>query len=185
MIIEANDTLSGFKKAKEYLLSLDDSLDTELLKESPMLLVFKNLNDDKNIPDYNGMNFKSNFEYPDGIDLDLVNIEFAHYEKLLNKEVSSIIEYLKINPFSKRAIVNVWTDNQKDLASNAECLIYINLRKCTNGLDMHIHMRANDATNKALLNFHIFSSLHRFIANSLSEKVGTYFHYSNSYHIYR
>ena len=72
-----------------------------------------------------------------------------------------------------------------DLNHKAECLIYLMFRRCLGRLDLHVHMRANDGASKALLNFHIFAAIHKFVAGELGEEVGLYYHCSDSYHLYK
>lgn len=185
MLIDAKTTIDGFEKSKKFLFSLPDSIDKELLKESPLCIKFNDLRNDVSVPFYDGKNFSTTYHYPEEISAKLISDEFAHYESLLNTEITTLCEYLKNNPLSKRAIINVWDDSQSDLSHKAECLVYLLFRKTGNGLDMHVHMRANDALSKALLNFHIFSATHRFLATCLNENVGQYLHVTDSYHIYR
>jgi len=185
MLIEANNTLDGFEKAKEYLQSLEPPLDTELEKESPLLIIFKNLDSDETVCRYNGKKFQPQINYQELIheEGDFVRNSFGHYEELLNNEIKEIIVYLKENPFSKRAVIDAWTKEQRDLNKKAKCLVYLLFRQTNNGLDLHIHMRANDANNKALLNFHTFAAIHRYVASELGLKTGSYYHYADSYHI--
>lgn len=188
MIIEANNTIDGFQKALGYLKALPfRPADSELGKESPLLIVFKNLMSDSRLPDYDGSKFTLKVDYEDviGETKDFVNHEFVHYENLLNQKIVNIVDYLKKNSFSKRAIINVWSDDQRDLDNSAECLVYLLFRQILKGLDLHVHMRANNAKNKALLNFHIFASIQKFVAKKLNLKISNYCHYTNSYHIYR
>lgn len=149
-----------------------------------MVIVFDNLTGDKSIPEYNGENFHTSFKYPRNSQR-VIDQEFKHYQNLFKNRLSDIIAYLKNNSFSKRAIMDVWSDTQRDLNNRAECLVYLLFRKTSNGLDMHVHMRANDAINKSLVNFHIFAAIHKFVAESLNCEVGTYYYFVDSYHIYR
>lgn len=184
MLIKAKNTLDAFSKAKSFLKSISNSIDPEILKESPILFVFNNLEKDLTIPIFNGKEFLKKYKYPSPIEKIALS-EFKHYSNLLSNEVKIIVSYLRINPSSKRAIIDVWKKEQKNLKNKAECLIYISFRKTREGLDMHVHMRANDAKSKSLLNFHVFSSIHRYISEQLNWKIGNYYHYSDSYHIYR
>ncbi len=185
MLIESQDTIEAFNKGKEFLLTLPGSLDPEILKESPIIFVFSDLSGDSSIPYFDGSKLSANFDYPESIQNQSVIEEFRHYEKLLVPKIQEIVGYLKENPFSKRAIINIWDDAQRALNNKAECLVYLNFRKSNNGLDMNVHMRANDAENKILLNFHIFAAVHRFVSRELGERVGVYTHFVDSYHIYR
>lgn len=187
MIIESQNTIEGFEKAKAYLKTLSKPTDSELEKESPLLIIFDKLDLDDSIPNYDGSRFILNTDYQELIqkDLGFVKNEYNHYERLLGSKIVEIISYLKANPTSKRAIIDVWTENQRDLDEKAECLVYLLFRESVDGLDLHIHMRANDAENKALLNFHIFAGIQQFVAKKLSLEAGKYYHFADSYHIYR
>ena len=185
MIINLENTLEGFQKSRDYLLSLSDASDPELLKESILIIFFRDLKKDTSIPKYDGSRFLISFKYPENFPARLIKKEFEHCQSLLGPKIRELIKYLKDNPFSKRAIINVWSDSQKELKSNAECLIYIMFRKTNNGLDMDVHMIANDASSKALLNFHIFAAIHGFISGELNENIGEYRHLVDSYHIYK
>jgi thymidylate synthase len=169
------------------LKTLSKPIDSELEKESPLLIVFDKLDLDDSIPNYDGIRFTLNTDYQELIQRDsgFVKNEYNHYQGLLGSKIVEIVSYLKANPTSKRAIIDVWAENQRDLSEKAECLVYLLFRESKDGLDLHIHMRANDAENKALLNFHIFSAIQQFVAKNLDLKVGKYYHFADSYHIYR
>ncbi|MDP4038868.1 MAG: thymidylate synthase [bacterium] len=186
-IIEATNTLDAFKKAQSLLKQLAKPLDEELTAEMPLLIVFTKLDTDINLPIFDGKIFKATTDYTNLINKNeaFVQQEFDHYANLLVGQVDTIIKYLQQNPLSKRAIIDVWDDKQRNLQKPAECLVYMVFRETTNGLDMHVHMRANDAKTKALLNFHIFAAIHHYVAKKIKKNVGIYYHYSNSYHLYK
>ncbi|MBI4160487.1 MAG: hypothetical protein HY506_01110, partial [Candidatus Yanofskybacteria bacterium] len=65
MIIKSKNTIEAFALAKDYLFSLPDAKDPELLKEGSLVIIFKDLSEDKSIPEYNEKVFNASFKYTD------------------------------------------------------------------------------------------------------------------------
>jgi thymidylate synthase len=105
-------------------------------------------------------------------------------ETITNNQVDFIINLLKKNPTSKRAQANLWDCSIDQTASFTPCLQIIWVRVLYGKVELHAHMRANDAYKKALMNMNIFTTLQNFIANQLGLRVGRYIHYVDSFHFH-
>lgn len=102
-----------------------------------------------------------------------------------NNQINYIINKLKSEPLSRRAIAiigNPFTDQQM---KNMPCL---QLLQCQinekNELDMRVVFRSNDMLDAAGHNMYALTDLQNHIATILDKKVGKYVHISLNPHIY-
>lgn len=110
----------------------------------------------------------------------------SHYERILLKSgaLERVVETLRKKPLSKRAIADVWnysTTGRRD----TPCLVYLWFRIDRDQVLCHVHMRANDAYKKLLMNFHLLCAAHRWVADSLNLEAGEYTHFCDSLHFYK
>lgn len=131
--------------------------------------------------------FYSKFNYerfvPGGNEL--MKMELTHYNNLFfsNKSLNNIILHLKENPYSKKAVLNFWKSEYKD-ETEIPCVVYLWFRNRNGYLDMDCHMRANDAFRLVLMDVHIMTSIHQYVASELKLKKGSYYHFVDSLHLY-
>lgn len=99
-------------------------------------------------------------------------------------QIGGIVKLLSESPISRRAVTITW-EPKKDLgAKDPPCLIYFWFRVLNGRLNLHTHMRSNDAFKAAFLNMIAFTEFQRWIAENLSLEIGEYYHIVDSYHLY-
>ena len=125
-------------------------------------------------------------EYFPRLSAEIVGKELTYWNQQLfkQKKLKELIDYLKANPLSKRAIILFWEDAYRDLSKGAVCEIAIVFRMKDDALEMHTHMRANNATFLLFMDMRILMGVQAFVARQLGVSVGSYIHFIDSLHIY-
>jgi thymidylate synthase len=99
-------------------------------------------------------------------------------------QVEFVINDLKRNPESRRAVINTrdnWIDSQID---SGACLQHLQFFIREGKLHLKVLMRSNDAPEAAFMNAFAFIMLQKKVADELGVEIGTYTHRANSYHCY-
>lgn len=112
--------------------------------------------------------------------------ECQHYYKELitSKSLKKLINYLKKNKLSKRAIINLWKNRYSNLKYSCPCLIYIYFRMKGSRLDVGCHMRASDAYRIFIMDLHILKGIHEYVADKLKVEPGNFSLWIDSFHFY-
>lgn len=106
------------------------------------------------------------------------------YHKRMEKQIPFVIDELKRNPDSRRAVISI-RDNDADMYSNdPACLQHIQYFIRDGALECVVLFRSNDACKAAFMNAFALIMLQKRIADELGVKVGTYTHRANSFHCY-
>ncbi|MEI6790593.1 MAG: thymidylate synthase [Myxococcaceae bacterium] len=115
-----------------------------------------------------------------------VAIEISHYNELLvaNGKLEQLQYLLASDPYTKKAVLNVWSPNLDVAGSTVPCLVYLWARRINNTLDVNFHMRANDAYRLLLIDIHIGVAIHQYLASQLGLEIGEYRHLVDSLHLY-
>lgn len=93
-----------------------------------------------------------------------------------------IIDELRRDPKSRRAVIAV-RDNEADAYNeNPACLQSIQYQLRDNKLDCQVLFRSNDAVKAAFMNMFALIMLQKKIADELYVRVGEYTHIANNYH---
>ena len=95
-----------------------------------------------------------------------------------------MIRYLRLYPLSKRGIILFWDDKYRDLSKSSICEVAAFFRIKNGLLEMHSHMRANNAAFLLFMDMRILMSVQRIVAKELGIGVGDYIHFVDSLHIY-
>lgn len=96
-----------------------------------------------------------------------------------------VITALKTDKESKRAMISFWAPNlDNNLDNSVPCMQIIWFKIVKGKLEMHCHMRANDAYDKLLTNLNVAQALQEHVAHALNLRVGKYLHFVDSFHIY-
>jgi len=125
-------------------------------------------------------------EMLDGIlDFEVERGNWAYtYHSRMAEQIPFIIEELKRNPFSRRAVIDI-RDWRKDSGNNEPaCLQHIQYFVRNNKLDCSVLFRSNDACKATFMNAFALIMLQKRIADELGCEVGTYTHRANSFHCY-
>jgi len=188
IILEENNTLTAIQHIFCALYqTVTKPSDNELLKESTLTL---ELNDPEppiriQIVDNKLVSHHDYSQY--FIDSQrLLELECEYWtNEFFNKDrLHSVINYLRKYPDSKRAILLLWEDGQRDLSKNAACMTYAYFRKKFDAITLNVHMRANNAYNCIYIDIDSLRAVHKFVADSLNLKMGPYIHFVDSLHFY-
>lgn len=100
-------------------------------------------------------------------------------------QIEKIIELLRIDPYSRRAVLNINIPNENVIETKDEmCTICINYQIRDNKLHSSVLLRSNDMWFGARNDIPFFISLQKYIARKLNIEVGTYYHEAYSMHFY-
>ena len=116
------------------------------------------------------------------------------YSRRLPRQIPALIEELRLNPNSRRAVLAPWNPDDdllhmsgktaQDQAMDHPCTLSLGFRARDGRLNMSVTMRSNDLWLGLPTDFTMFSILQATIAGILGLEVGSYLHYSHSVHIY-
>lgn len=125
-------------------------------------------------------------EMLDGIlDFEVEKGKWAYtYHQRMEKQIPFIIEELKHNPHSRRAVIDIrdWEADSK--STDPACLQHIQYFVRNNKLHCKVLFRSNDACKATFMNAFALIMLQKRIADELGYEVGTYTHRANSFHCY-
>lgn len=99
-------------------------------------------------------------------------------------QVDFVINELKRNPSSRRAVILVRDPSIDAFDGDPACLQHIQYFIRDNQLHCKVLFRSNDACKANYMNMFALILLQQKIANALGIKVGTYTHRANSFHCY-
>lgn len=125
-------------------------------------------------------------EILDGIlDFEIERGNWAYtYHDRIAKQIPFVIEELKRNPYSRRAVIVVrdWEVDSKN--TDPACLQHIQYFVRDDKLHCKLMFRSNDACKATFMNAFALIMLQKRIADELGYEVGTYTHRANSFHCY-
>ena len=124
-------------------------------------------------------------EMLDGIldfEVDRGNWEYT-YHRRMERQFPLIIDELRRNPDSRRAVISV--RDETDLATGSPaCLQSVQYLLRGGALHCKVLLRSNDAAKAAFMNAFALVCLQKRFADELGVTVGSYTHRANSYHVY-
>lgn len=124
-------------------------------------------------------------EVLDGIlDFTIGRIEDYTYHDRIYRQIPFIINELKRNPDSRRAVIDVRDWERDSKSANPACLQNMQFFIRDSKLHLKVLMRSNDAARATFMNAFAFIKLQEKIAAELGVEVGTYTHRANSFHCY-
>lgn len=106
------------------------------------------------------------------------------YHQRMEKQIPFVVEELKRNPYSRRAVVVIrdWEVDSK--STDPACLQHIQYMVRDGKLHCKVTFRSNDACKATFMNAFALIMLQKQIADELGYEVGTYTHRANSFHCY-
>lgn len=124
-------------------------------------------------------------EMLDGIldfEIDKGNWSYTYHDRIGYQE-QFVIDELKRNPYSRRAVIDVrrLSDMKTD---DPACLQHIQYFIRDDKLHCKVLFRSNDACKATFMNAFALIMLQKRIADELGVEVGTYTHRANSFHCY-
>ncbi|NMA25883.1 MAG: hypothetical protein GX936_09500 [Clostridiales bacterium] len=149
---------------------------TEPLKEPMISKLF--IGDPRSLEQYRQ-------EMLDGIldfEVERGNWEYTYHQRMV-AQIPWVIDELKRNPESRRAVISIRSEEDMRTSSPA-CLQNIHYLIRDGKLHCKVLFRSNDATKAAYMNAFALIMLQKRIADTLGVDVGTYTHRANSFHCY-
>ncbi len=110
------------------------------------------------------------------------NWEYTYHQRM-ESQIPWVIDELRRNPDSRRAIISIRSEEDQHTGSPA-CLQSIHFLIREGKLHCKILFRSNDATKAAYMNAFALIMLQKRIAEAVGVGVGSYTHRANSFHIY-
>lgn len=107
------------------------------------------------------------------------------YHSRMAEQIPFIIEELKRNPYSRRAVIDIRDWRYDSKTENPACLQHIQFFIRDGALDMSVLFRSNDAVKATFMNAFALICLQEKIAKELGVEVGSYTHRANSFHAYQ
>ena len=107
------------------------------------------------------------------------------YHQRYADQYQFIIDELRRNPSSRRAVMMIWDKTKDDYSDEPPCFNHAQFFIRDNKLHMKVLFRSNDACKATFMNAFALIMLQKRIANELGVKVGTYTHRANSFHCYK
>jgi len=105
------------------------------------------------------------------------------YHQRMEKQIPWVIEELKRNNESRRAVVTIRTEHDSQTDAPA-CLQHIQYFIRGGALHCKLLFRSNDSTKAAFMNAFGLIQLQKRIAEAIGIPIGTYTHRANSFHVY-
>jgi len=99
-------------------------------------------------------------------------------------QIDFVIEELKRNPSSRRAVIVIRDVSIDAPSSDPACLQHIQYFIRDDKLHCKILFRSNDACKATFMNAFALIMMQKYIADQLGVEVGTYTHRANSFHCY-
>jgi thymidylate synthase len=110
------------------------------------------------------------------------NWEYTYHQRM-EKQIPWLIDELRRNPDSRRAVIVIREEHDLDSDSPA-CLQHLHFFIRGGALHCKILFRSNDAPKAAFMNAFALIMLQKRIAETLGVSVGSYTHRANSFHVY-
>ena len=110
------------------------------------------------------------------------NWEYTYHQRM-GKQLKFIIDELKRNPSSRRAVICIRTP--EDMGSDdPACMQHLQYFIRNGKLECKILFRSNDACKASFMNAFALIQLQKYFAEELGVEMGSYVHRANSYHCY-
>lgn len=125
-------------------------------------------------------------EMLDGIldfEVELGNWAYTYHQRYAD-QYQFVIDELRRNPSSRRAVMLIWDKTKDDYSEEPPCFNHCQFFIRNNKLDMKVLFRSNDACKATFMNAFALIMLQKRIADELGIEVGTYVHRANSFHCY-
>lgn len=196
LIVKARTLAEAWEKSLSAVYTRGtDQGDQEIFKEDMLILEIENPCSEERFHPLFPTTTKELTAYNEhvlkGIQSDLVRPEhrlyherFFAYPEKANNQIQAIVERLKKQPQSKRGLASLWHPDRDQWTLKVPSVLSIWCRIEKGKLNMHGHLRANDAYKKLLMNLNLHATLMKYIADQLGVEVGMYMHIVDSFHIY-
>jgi len=118
--------------------------------------------------------------------------EYTYHDRIANyaiegrrlNQLQFVIDELKRNPDSRRAVIDIRDNRIDPFNSHPACLQNMQFFIRGGKLHMKVLMRSNDGVEATFMNAFAFIMLQKKVADTLGLPMGTYAHRANSFHCY-
>lgn len=110
--------------------------------------------------------------------------ETGHLHGPFYDQLEAIVEKLKTAPFTRRAQMVTWRCWVDQNTADPPCLQRMWFRIVEGKLNMHMHIRSNDAFKAGFMNMYAFTEFQNMVATLVGVLPGEYIHFADSFHIY-
>jgi thymidylate synthase len=178
-----------FKLVKSALFNLYEKKGIEnkawnIWKEDSAVII-KNFDEENNnfpIVRVKGKKFVPQLNYLDYfpfIKKEVVGLELDYWsnELLISSRLEKICNHLAKYPESKRAIITLWKEKYMSPSIPSSCAVYLFFRKKGKLLEMHTHMRSNNAYFLLFIDMSILLEFQKMISRELELEAGNYIHF--------
>lgn len=188
--VQSNNLLSATKEVFNKLFEDNSPVsDPEIWKENSLSMTISEnnmLNGGLTLTKKLNYTFEYTKYFP-FVDKSVLGKELNYYLDQLfsNGKLDDLTKFLKNNWHSKRAILSLWEESDRDLPSGGHCTNYIFFRVKERRLEMHNHMRANNCSFLIFLDAHFMMGIQNIVAQKLNLSCGDYVHIVDSFHFYK
>lgn len=120
----------------------------------------------------------------DDVLLDPQNVDYAAYGLRLRYQLEGVYQELKTNPWSRRAVLAVWREEDLYHDGDRPCTLSLQFLIRNDALELHVTMRSQDAWLGTPYDAFMFTQIQRSYAAALGVGVGKYVHHVGSLHLY-
>ena len=100
-------------------------------------------------------------------------------------QLDKIVAKLKDKSETRHAVISIYDGKEIDTyAKDTPCTYAIQFTILNNKLDMSVLMRSNDLWFGFCIDQYCFASIQEMVAERLSIKIGSYYHFANNLHLY-
>lgn len=190
--INERNNIDAYKQTLRYLLEGNYSSDEELLYEQPACVETMEFDNEPSvlldlinrtlIYDYD---WQSLFGH---VESDLITEEIRYWNNELfgnDMRFDVIVDYLRNNLESKRAIVQFWKDEYKNLDGPAACLAAVFFRVDGDKLHVHTHARASNASFLFFMDMQVMRAFQIAVAAQVDKTAGDFVFFTDSLHVYK
>jgi len=120
--------------------------------------------------------------------------EYTYHDRIVNYDIEIegrkhnqlqfVIDELKRNPDSRRAVIDIRDNRVDPFNSHPACLQHMQFFIRGGKLHMKVLMRSNDGVEATFMNAFAFVMVQKKVADTLGLPMGSYAHRANSFHCY-
>ena len=102
-----------------------------------------------------------------------------------NHQLDKVVAMLKSNKNTRQAVISIYDGKEIDTyAKDTPCTYAVQFTVLNNKLEMSVLMRSNDLWYGFCNDQYCFASLQETVAERLSMKIGSYYHFAHNLHLY-
>lgn len=156
----------------------------------PILVIIENPLSENMISPLCGFGKQAFEAYSDNLLNDSDNdFVYTYHDRLFKygnniNQIKNIIQKLKQDPGTRRAQAITWYPHHDLHSKTPPCLQRIQFMIRDDALNMYVEFRSNDCLSAFNQNAYAFAQLQNYVAEQVNYKIGKYYHYIVSAHMY-